>query len=140
MAVGAMVSILGKVIVELRSATAVAAIVGDRVYGAEAGDEADGVAFVLVRRLGPERRKPRSPMTSGRLSVDCYGRTYQEATNLYLAVSDALSAKGPRKSPAGVALYLTVEEVGGQSTIDPDSKQPVERAIYGYSAPLAQAS
>lgn len=138
MAVGKMVSILGRVIVELRSDAAVSAIVGDRVVGGDAPDVSEGLAFVQVRRLGPERRKPRAPVTAGRLSVDCYGRTYQEATNLYAAVSDALSAKGPRKSPAGVALYLTVEEVGGQSTIDPDSKQPVERAIYGYSAPLAQ--
>ena len=137
MAVGKMVSIIGRVIVELRSDVAVAAIVGDRVVSGDAPDVGDDVAFVLVRYL-ETRRLPRAPLGSGRLSVDSYGRTYQEATNLGNAVSDALSAKGPRTSPAGVALYLTVEEIGGQLAIDPDSKQPVVRAIYDYSAPLAQ--
>lgn len=139
---GKMISVLGKMIVEARTDATVLSIIGSpaMVTGADAPDDATGRPFVLLRRLGPIRRFPRAPMMTGRISVDCYGRTPAEATNLYNAVSNVFSARGPRKSAGGVALYLTIEEVGGMAGLDPDTDQPVERSIYSYSAPLAQAS
>lgn len=139
---GLMVDVLGKLIVELRDDTAVHAIVSDRVGGPTvAADWAGtGVAYVKLTRLGPIRRKPRAAMMSGRVLLDAFGRTDQEAAALYGACSDVLSAKGPRRSAGGVAIYLSIEEIGGQYVLDPDSDQPVERSIYVYSAPLARAS
>lgn len=141
-----MLSVLGRLIVEARSDATVLAILGrvagtpaERVVGGEAPDSITGGPFVLLRRLGPIRRKPRAPFMSGRIQVDTYGRTATEATELYNAISDVFSGRGPRRSPAGVALYLTIEEVGGQAVLDPDTDQPVERSIIVYSAPLAQA-
>jgi hypothetical protein len=144
---GKMVSVLGKIIVELRSDPAVMAILGvgnERyVVGADAPDDVGGdpgtwKPYVLVRRLGPIRRLPRAPVARGRVSVDTFGKTAQQATELYGAVSDVLSARGPRRSAGGVAIYLSIEEVGGQAVLDPDTDQPVERSIYSYTAPLAQ--
>lgn len=139
---GVMTSILGKIIVELRSDSAVHAIAGDRVYGKP--PPTDAAPYVLVRRLGPIRRFPRAPYYTGRLLIDCVGRAdvatgAQEATNLYNAVSTALHAKGYRKSPGGVTVASTYEELGGQAIDDPDTRQPVERSIYIYSAPTAEA-
>jgi len=143
---GKMVDVLGRLIVEARSDATVLAILArvagtpaERVVGGHAPDFVVGGPYVLMRRLGPIRRKPRAPLISGRIQMDTYGRTEQEATELYNAISDVFSGRGPRRSPAGVALYLTIEEVGGQALLDPDTDQPVERSIIVYSAPLAQA-
>jgi hypothetical protein len=144
---GSMVSVLGRMIVEARSSAAVLAIIGEAKYvvGGDppddvGGDPATWKPYVQIRRLGPIRRAPRAPIMSGRVSVDTYGRTAKEATDLYNAISDVFSGRGPRRSPAGVAIYLSTEEIGGQAVLDPDTAQPVERSIYVYAAPLAQAS
>lgn len=143
---GEMTSVLGKFIVDIRSNTAVHALVGDRVYGRTPpeGEPAYQAPYVLVRRLGPIRRFPRAPYYTGRLLVDCVGRAdvatgTKEATDLYNAVSTALHAKGWRQSPAGATVASSYEELGGQAIEDPDTRQPVERSIYIYSAPTAQA-
>ncbi len=144
--IGRMVSIVGKVIVDLREDAAVAAIAGNRVYGRTPpeGDPAYEAPYVLVRRLGPIRRFPRAAYYTGRLLIDCVGRAdvptgVAEATTLYGAVSDALHAKGYRQSAGGVALFSSYEELGGQAIEDPDTREPVERSIYIYSAPTAEA-
>lgn len=143
---GEMTSILGKVIVELRSNAAVHAIAGDRVFGKEppAGDPAYQAPYIMVRRLGPIRRFPRAPYYTGRLLIDCVGRAdvatgAQEATALYNAGSTALHAKGWRQSAAGATVASSYEELGGQAIEDPDTREPVERSIYIYSAPTAEA-
>ena len=143
---GVMTSILGKIIVELRSDAAVAAIAGARVFGRTPPEGEPGYVapYVLVRRLGPIRRFPRAPYYTGRLLVDCVGRAGvatgpQEATNLYNAVSTALHAKGYRQSAGGVTVASSYEELGGQAIEDPDTREPVERSIYIYSAPTAEA-
>jgi len=144
---GKMLSVLGKMIVEARSDAAVLAIIGDPalVVGGDppdsiGGDPATWKAWVHIRRLGPIRRFPRAPLIRGRVSVETYGATAQQATELFNAISDVFSGRGPRKSAGGVAIYLSIGEVEGQATNDPDTGQPLERSIYVYSAPLAQAS
>lgn len=145
---GAMVSVLGKMIVEARSDATVLAILGGKPEYVVGGDPPPNVGgdpltwkpWVHIRRLGPIRRLPRAPFASGRVSVDTYGKDAQQATALYNAISDVFSGRGPRKSAGGVAIYLSIEEVGGQAVLDPETDQPVERSIYVYSAPLAQAS
>lgn len=145
---GAMLSVLGRMIVEARTDPTVLAILGNDATLVTGGDPPDNVGgdpttwkpWVQIRRLGPIRRAPRAPIAAGRVSVDTYGKDRQQATALYNAISDVFSARGPRRSPGGVALYLSIEEVGGQAVLDPETDQPVERSIYVYSAPLAQAS
>lgn len=138
-ALGEIFDVTGKLIVEIRSDARVAAIVGNRVGGRDASAGWSGQAYVLITRIGPIRRPGRAPFFRGRVSIDTFGRTEREAADLYGAVSDVLHARGPRRSAGGVALYLSIEEVGGQTVLDPDNRQPVERSIYTYSAPLAQA-
>jgi hypothetical protein len=143
---GQMLDPTGRIIVELRSDPEILALVGTvpgdatkvQVFGGEAHKDAAG-AYVVVRRLGPMRRYRRAPVGRFRIVIDAYGRTWQEASKLSGLISDVLATQGPRTSPAGMALYLSVEEVGPQAQLDPDTDEPVERTIYSYSAALAQA-
>ena len=143
---GKMIDPTGKIVVELRTSSPIATLVGTvpgdatkiQVFGGEVHKDAKA-PFVLVRRLGPASRFRRAPVVRGRVIVDAYGRTWQEAATLAGLVSDVLATRGPRTSAAGVALYLSVEDVGPQASLDPDSQEPVERTIYTYSAALAQA-
>lgn len=150
MSVGEMVDPTGALIVELRdkmdaiaaseptSRRGKAAIrVGDKIFGDEKG--ADAVApYVILRRLGPARRLPRAPFVRFRYSASCYGADAAEATTVWGLVSDGLS-RGPRRRSPGVAIYLSVEELGGQASTDPDTAEPLETGIYFVSVPLAQA-
>lgn len=143
---GQMVDPTGKIVVELRTDARILALVGTvpgdatkvQVFGGEAHKDASG-AYIIVRRLGPMTRSKRAPFVRQRIIVDAYGRTPAEAAKLAGYISDALATRGPRTSPAGVALYLSIEDVGPQASLDPDTDEPVERTIYSYSAALAQA-
>jgi hypothetical protein len=147
---GEMTDVLGKLIVEVRESAGMVALASELggtfagVFGAAArADVTDQSAFVLLQRYGPISRFPRAPYYTGRILVDCYGPAAvggpQIATRLYRAVSDALHAKGYRQSAGGVAVSASYEDLGGQALEDPDTRQPVERSIYIYSAPTAQA-
>jgi hypothetical protein len=147
-----MVDPTGAMIVELRDymasvATAeptsrrgLAAIaVGDAVYGDTKAE--DRLApYVILRRAGPARRQPRAPVVRFRYQADCYGSTEAEATTVWGLVSDWLSARGPRRRSPGVAIYLSIEELGGQARLDPDTEEPLETGFYFVSVPLAQAA
>lgn len=143
---GQMVDPTGKIVVELRTDARILALVGTvpgdatkvQVFGGEAHKDAAG-AYVIVRRLGPMVRAKRAPFGRFRIIVDAYGHTPAEAAKLAGYISDVLATRGPRTSAAGVALYLSVEDVGPQASLDPDTDEPVERTIYSYSAALAQA-
>lgn len=112
--------------------------VGDAVYGDVKGADRSAPYVVFVR-LGPARRMPRAPVVRFRYAARCYGTDEAQATTVYGLVSDALATKGPRRRSAGVAIYLSTEELGGQATIDPDSSEPLETVIFFVSVPLAQA-
>jgi hypothetical protein len=110
----------------------------DAIYGDRKA--ANRVApYVILRRLGPSRRQGRSPIARFRYSADAFGRDESEATDLYGLVSDALHGFGPSRRSPGVALYGVTEELGAQATIDPDTGEPRETAIFFVSVPLAQA-
>lgn len=146
-----MVDPTGALIVELRdfmdavalaepgSRRGLAAIaVGDAIYGDRKAEDRSA-PYVILRRLGPGRRLPRAPFVRFRYSAACYGADEAQATTVWGLVSDALSARGPRRRSAGVAIYLSIEELGAQATVDPDTAEPLETGIYIISVPLADA-
>ena len=129
----------GRIIVELRSDPEILAELGSaaKVYGGTSGDDA-AAPYLIVRRLGPARRSPRAPFTRFRIAVSAFGATEAQASKLIGLVSDVLASRGPRRSPAGLAIYLSTEEVGAQSgALDPDTAEPSETAIYNVHAPHA---
>ena len=152
MTTGEMVDVEGMLIVELRTFLAgvaaadptgkrglAAAAVGEKIFGDEKG--ADAVApYVMLARIGPSRRLPRAPMARFRFAARSYGRSYAEASTVAGLVSDCWATKGPRRRTAGVAIYLSTEEIGGQASGDPDTTEPFETGIYIFSIPLAQAT
>lgn len=147
---GELVDVTGALIVEIRDYLAAegasdltsrgqaAIAVGDAVYGDSKGEDR-GAPYVILRRIGPSRRAPRAPFARFRYSATAVGRDPGEATRVLGLVSDALSGRGPRRRSAGVAIYLSTEELGGQASLDPDTSEPVEVAIFFVSVPLAQA-
>lgn len=149
---GEMVDVEGMLVVELRTYLAsvaaadpagrrglAAAAVGTKVFGDEKGTNAVA-PYVIVRRIGPSRRLPRAPFARFRFASLAYGRSYVEASTVAGLVSDAWSAQGPRRRTEGVAIFLSIEEIGGQASEDPDTAEPFETGIYIVSVPLAQAS
>jgi hypothetical protein len=133
---------LGKVIIELRDDAEVAAIVGNRV-GWEPGPGWAAVqvtpqgprytnAFVLVNTLVTPRH-PRLPIQRPRIAVRCYGRTPEEAGQLYVASSNALHGAGPRVHSNGLGIYTSHDVAGGSGPEkDPDTGQP----YYSFIAEL----
>jgi hypothetical protein len=131
---------LGKVLLELREDGDVAAIVGTdgsglvRVRGGEpapgdaaadatAGEPRYKHAFVVLTELGTPRH-PRLPIQQPRLAGRCYGRTFQEAMELYVACSNAIHGAGPRVHTNGLGIYVSHDDTGGSASADPDTGQP----------------
>lgn len=146
-----MIDPTGSLIVELRDYFAAVAIaeptsrrglaaiaLGTAVYGDVKGEDREA-PYVVLRRAGPARRAPRAPFTRFRYSAACYGADETQATTVYGLVSDALATFGPRRRSAGVAIYLSTEELGGLASLDPDTSEPLETVIFFVSVPLAQA-
>lgn len=79
-------------------------------------------------------------MARFRFASLAYGRSYTEASTVAGLVSDCWTTRGPRRRSAGVAIYLSTEEIGGQASQDPDTAEPFETGIYIVSVPLAQAT
>jgi hypothetical protein len=122
-----MYDVLGKLLIELRDDADVAAIVDDRVRGGEpAPGDAIGPpyqAFVVLVTLSTPRMM-RVPAQMPRIGVNCYGRTAQEAAQLYGACSDAIHDRGPRVYGNGLGIYISHDDSGGAAERDPDTKQP----------------
>lgn len=122
---------LGKLLIEIREDTAVAAIVGTRVRGFEpapgdARGAGDYQAFVVLTLLDDPRVGPRIPAHRAVIAARCYGRTPAEAASLRWAVSNAIHAIGPRVKTNGLGIYQTLDESGGPQEKDPDTAQPYE--------------
>jgi hypothetical protein len=123
---------LGTLISELRDAN----LAGKRVRSKPFIDSADPTnsdvqdaghyrRFVILTVLGYSRwPRGRLPMQRVRVGARCYGATEQDAAALYGELSDLIDNRGPRLSAAGVAIYQSLDEVGGQAELDPDTDQP----------------
>lgn len=124
-----MIDPLGKLITEIRSNTAVAALT-TRIRGGEAaaGDALGPGSyqrFVVLTRLGNERAK-RAGMQTLRIAARCYGTSYSDAAALAGAVSDAIHNIGPRRNATGVLIFRSYDDIGQGATKDPDTGQPHE--------------
>jgi len=129
---------VGRLVTELRSDPAVAAIAGQnpttapRVRGqheapgdARSDDRGEALlrAHIVVATLGLPPH-PQVPLLRDRHAVRCYGRTPEEATALYVAASRVVHAKGPRRAGAQ-AIYVSHDDTGGDYSTDPDTLQPL---------------
>jgi len=132
-----MVDPLGYILTIIRADAGVAAIT-TRVRG---GEPAKGDAlgpglyqpFVVLARLGHQRQK-RLPVQEVRIAARCYGVTFQGASALAGAVSDAVHAIGPQTSAGGVGIWTAFDD-GGEGTLkDPDTDQPYEVIIIAVNA------
>lgn len=132
---------VGKYITELRDDTAVAAIVAanpteavvPRVRSPEpAAGDAQGPgqyrAFVVLVSLVLQRH-PQVPVQRPRHAVRCYGRTPEEAAQLYAACSAVLHGAGPRQTGSGNGIYVSHDDTGGSYDKDPDTGQPFYQFI-----------
>lgn len=137
-----MIDPLGVILTTIRGDPGVAAIT-TRIRGGEpAPTDALGpghfVPFVVLSLLGNVRQKGRLPVQETRIGARCYAQTYQLATALSGAVSDAVHDAGPRISSGGVLVYRSYDDVGMGTTKDPDTGQPVaEIVIQVWSATQA---
>jgi len=125
-----------KLLLELRQDVTVAGIVGAnptanpvRVAGPEPKkDWAQGpgeyLAFVLLRNEGVMRMR-RVPVQRARYVALCHGRTYEEASELATAVSNAVHDRGARTYANGIGIYRSFADSGGDQDKDPDTRQPV---------------
>lgn len=140
-----------KILLELRNAATVQAIVGtdangirririDEPQGAVGDEKGDArgpgsyVAFIVIVQLDAPRISPRVPVQRAVLAIRCYGRTRQEAAALRWAVSDVLNIAGGREHTNGLHIYQSIETSGGEDQKDPDTKQPYETVVLAAHA------
>lgn len=121
---------MGALIRELRTA----GIASGRVRGGEpaAGDALSAGSFqrfVVLVRLGIDRRFRRAGLAIHRIGYRAYAPTYQDAAALAGEIVEAVDNAGPRISPTGIAIHQTVEVDGGDAQKDPDTDQPYEIGV-----------
>jgi hypothetical protein len=131
-------NVIGKIITELRSASAVAAIT-DRIRSPEPAPGDSGWsenpsthvrtfenAFVVLVPNGGGWLPNATlvPVRSERIVARCYGRTSTEAESLYRACSAAIHGIGPRTYATGLAIYQSFDAAGPDYDADPDTHQP----------------
>lgn len=133
----------GPLVLELRSDSDVANLVGTRV---RAGEPAPGdskgageyLAFVLL--LGAPAPYSRVPVSRSTYAVRCYGVTPQGATALWGAVVKAIHQSRARLKSNGLGIYLSWIQDTADQLRDPDTKQPyVEGSLVIYATAQAIA-
>lgn len=130
---------VGMLITEARDEAAVVAIVGanpagpPRVRGPKPGTgdvQGSGAyrAFMTIVLLaGPPH--PSVPIQRTRHLVTCYGRTPEEAEQLYVACHQLWHHRGPRQTGSGHGIYVSHNDTGGSEDADPDTGQPLYRFV-----------
>jgi hypothetical protein len=121
---------MGSILFELRAAN----IASKRVRASEPGPndakgEGEYQRFVVVVDLGGVREH-RVPLQTRRYALRAYGVTPQDAADLYMECSDVLDNGGPRYGPTNVAIYQSLDDTGGSSSLDPITKQPVYEGVF----------
>jgi len=119
---------LGSLLTEIRADVDVADLVSGRVRGGEPapGDaKAAGSfqAFIVIETLA-DPPHPRLPVRFATFGLRCYGSTFQNASEVYLAVVKAIHRVGPRRKANGLGIYWTTAVSGGEQARDPDTQQP----------------
>lgn len=80
-------------------------------------------AFIVLVTLALPPH-PQVPTQRTRHVVRCYGRTPEEAEELYNAATAVLHRAGPRQRASGKAIYVSHNDTGGTYEADPDTGQP----------------
>jgi hypothetical protein len=131
-----MIDPLGYLLTTIRGDSAVAAIT-TRIRGAELASD-DAPPAVVLRRLGVTRdpfgRSPKAGLQQVTIAALCFGATPAQAAQLYGAVSDAIHMKGPRKDASNRLIYLSIDESGGEATLDPETRWPTETCVINVIA------
>lgn len=79
-------------------------------------------------------RTGRAGLQGVTVSALCFGTSYQQAAQLYGAVSDAIHMKGPRRDSSGRQIYLSIDESDGGATLDPDTRWLTETGVISVIA------
>ena len=118
---------LGLIITELRTAL-IPQFPGLVVRGAQFHVD-DTPPIIIVDRAGIVMLD-RMEVQRVRFLVRCYGRTHNEAAQIWGAAMRELHLKGPRISNSDVAIYLSRLESSSGSLEDPDVHWPYEYGSY----------
>ena len=113
---------LGKLLTEIRDNASVAAIT-TRIRGEEMAS-GDAPPLVLIRSFPVTRPDSRLPVLRHGFAILCYGRTPKEATQLALAVADAIHDLEPRQNASGTAIYQSFHGTINAVETDPDTNWP----------------
>lgn len=133
---------MGALIVELRTDSHVAALVGTRVRGGEPapGDALGPGSYQAFVVLSATSRPPHRslPISFAEYVVRCYGSTHQNADAVWGAVVKAIHDVGPRLKANGLGIYTSAVISGGDQSRDPDTQQPLVEGVIQLIA-TAQA-
>lgn len=115
---------LGKLLTEVRDFPAVAAITS-RVRGEELA-QGDKPPLVIIRTFPTSRLAgaPRLPVLRHGFAILCYGTSPKQATQLALAVAEAVHNLEPRTNAGGTAIYQSFHGTINGVEIDPDTQWP----------------
>lgn len=135
-----MIDPLRAALAEVVALPAVEAIADDRVRRGDAapGDLAGAGSYkavVVLARLDTARA-PRTPTLEVPIAARCYGRTRQEAADLWGAISDGLNNRGPR-TVGNVLVYRTFAPSDSGDAEDPGTKQPMVAGLLRYHVATA---
>lgn len=126
------VDFTGKVITELLANAGVTAIVGQKVRGELASNDAPPA--VVVRALAidysPMGQTRRARLQAPTFAALCYGATRVQASQLANAVVEAMELRGPRKDASGRLVHISLVEGGGDVELDPDTRWPFATVTF----------
>jgi hypothetical protein len=112
---------MGKLLTEIRDFAAVSAITS-RVRGEELAKD-DKPPLVIIRSFPTTRLDPRIPLLRHGYAILCYGTSPKQATQLALAVAEAIHVLEPRQNST-TAIYQSFHGTIGGVEIDPDTQWP----------------
>jgi hypothetical protein len=125
---------IGKIVTEIRAGlqadggTWPVAVRGGRRFEGDANATGDTIPLVIVRINS--RSRNRTADIRWRIVVASYDQDPRMVALLDARVSDILHNVGPRRVPAGVGVYHSIEDVGGQPGEDPDTGWSSMTSIY----------
>jgi hypothetical protein len=136
-----MIEPIGRIVIDLRVGLAadggrrVTVRGGRRYEGGEVDDgkkkPADSIPLVIVRPLS--RIRSRAPIARHRVVITSYAEDPARAAELDGRVSDQLHERRARLS-GGVAIWRSVEDIGGQPGEDPDTHWSSATSFYSVPA------
>jgi hypothetical protein len=131
---------LGLLLTSIRDDSAVSAIT-TRVRAEEWATD-DKPPAVIIRTF-PITRDKRLPIGRFQYLIQTYGSSFQQASQLRRAVSDAVHDLEPRVNASGIGIYQSFSETEGQAQIDPDTQWPfytIIAVVWAATATVVKAA